>query len=87
MEGASYTRSCGSVRTATRVATLVGQVMAYLCIVGGIWLIFAGDLLDGLWIGFIGWFLLSGAQAANSQAMLARLFKGVTVGEVMNTIL
>ena len=24
----------------------------------GVWLFFAGDFLDGLWLGFIGWFLL-----------------------------
>ncbi len=74
----------GSLRTATRVATLAGQGIAYLFILGGIWLIFAGSWVDGLWIGFIGWFLLSGAQSANSQVMLETMFKGVTVGEVMN---
>lgn len=75
----------GSVRTATRVATVAGQVIAYLFILGGIWLLFGGYLLDGLWIGFIGWFLLSGAQSANAQVMLETMFKGVTVSEVMNT--
>jgi hypothetical protein len=29
------------------------------------WIFFAGDLLDGIWLGFIGWFLLSSAQSAN----------------------
>ncbi len=74
----------GSVRTATRVATLVGQMIAYLLILAGIWLLFGGDWLSGIWIGFIGWFLLSGAQSANSQATLEAMFKGVTVSEVMN---
>jgi len=40
--------------------------------------------LNGIWLGFIGWFLLSAAQSANSQAMLTSVFNGVTVGEVMN---
>lgn len=75
----------GRLRTATRVATVAGEVIAYLFIVTGLWLIFGGDLLDGLWLGFIGWFLLSGAQSANSQVMLETLLKGVTVGEVMNS--
>jgi len=74
----------GSLRTATRVATLAGQGIAYLFILGGIWLIFAGSWVNGLWIVLIGWFLLSGAQSANSQVMLETMFKGVTVGEVMN---
>ena len=74
----------GSLRQATRVATVTGQVIAYLFIFGGIWLLFTGYFLDGIWLGFIGWFLLSAAQSANSQAMLTSMLKGVTVGEVMN---
>src|SRR5215469_5925810 len=74
----------GSLRTGTRVTTIVGQVFAYLLILLGIWFFFGGNLLDGIWLGFIGWFLLSAAQSANSQSMLQSMFKGVTVGEVMN---
>jgi Zn-dependent protease/CBS domain-containing protein len=74
----------GSMQQATRVATITGQVIAYLFIFAGIWLFFTINILDGIWLGFIGWFLLSAAQSANSQAMLTSLLKGVTVGEVMN---
>lgn len=74
----------GSLRTGTRVTTIVGEVIAYLLILLGIWFFFGGNLLDGIWLGFIGWFLLSAAQSANSQSMLQSVFKGVTVGEVMN---
>jgi Zn-dependent protease/predicted transcriptional regulator len=74
----------GSMRQATRVATISGQVIAYLFIFGGIWLFFTSNILDGIWLGFIGWFLLSAAQSANSQSMLTSLLKGVTVAEVMN---
>jgi Zn-dependent protease/CBS domain-containing protein len=74
----------GNVRTATRVATLSGQGIAYLLILAGFWLIFGGDILNGIWFGLIGWFLLSGAQSANSQSMLETMLKGVKVGEVMN---
>jgi Zn-dependent protease/CBS domain-containing protein len=75
----------GSMRQATRVATITGQIIAYLFILLGVWLFFfTSDFLDGLWLGFIGWFLLSAAQSANSQAMLTSMLQGVTVGEVMN---
>ena len=60
----------GSFRTATRVATLVGQIVAYLLIFAGLWLLFSGAWLSGIWFGFIGWFLLSGAQSANSHTNL-----------------
>ena len=75
----------GNLRRATRIVTVVGQIIAYLFILAGIWLFFAGYLIDGLWLGFIGWFLLSSAQSANSEVMLQSVFRGVTVGEVMNT--
>jgi CBS domain-containing protein len=78
-------KASGSLRRATRVATIVGQIIAYLFILWGIWLFFNGNVLNGVWIGFIGWFLLSSAQSANSQVMLESMFRGVTVGEVMNT--
>jgi len=74
----------GSMRQATRAASITGQIIAYLFILLGIWLFFTVSILDGIWLGFIGWFLLSSAQSANSQVMLASVFNSVTVGEVMN---
>jgi CBS domain-containing protein len=78
-------RLSGNLRQATRVAALTGQVIAYLFILFGIWLFFTGDILDGIWLGFIGWFLLSAAQSANAQGVLTSVLRGVTVGEVMNS--
>jgi len=75
----------GSLKTATRIATLVGQVVAYLLILFGIWLLFSGSFLSGLWLGFIGWFLLNGSQAANQRVQFEAVFADTTVGEVMNT--
>ncbi len=75
----------GNLRRATRIVTVVGQIIAYLFILAGIWLFFVGYFIDGLWLGFIGWFLLSSAQSANSEVMLQSVFRGVTVSEVMNT--
>src|SRR6266700_2087534 len=77
-------KASGSLLRATRVATIVGQIIAYLFILLGIWLFFGGNVLNGIWFGFIGWFLLSSAQSANSQVMLESMFRGVTVDEVMN---
>ncbi len=74
----------GNLRTATRAATVAGQSIAYLLIFLGFWLILGSDILDGIWFGLIGWFLLSSAQSANSQATLEAMLKGVVVSEVMN---
>src|SRR5438067_6681149 len=90
LDGARVLRSIvwkinGNLRRATRIVTVVGQIIAFLFILAGIWLFFVGYVIDGLWLGFIGWFLLSSAQSANSEVMLQSVFRGVTVGEVMNT--
>lgn len=77
-------KATGNLRRATRIASLIGQAIAYLFIVGGIWIFFTVNILDGLWIGFIGWYLLSAAHATNSQAMLESTLRGVTVAQVMN---
>ncbi len=47
----------GSLAKATRVASISGQVIACLFILWGIWQLFSGDVLNGIWIGFIGWSL------------------------------
>ena len=77
-------RITGSLRRATLVTTRIGQVIAYLFILLGIWLFFTSSILDGIWFGFIGWFLLSASQSANAQATLESMLRGVTVSEVMN---
>ena len=74
----------GSLTKATRIASLSGQIIAYLFIFWGIWQLFTGGVLNGIWLGFIGWFLLSAAQSANTQVMLQSALRGVTVSEVMN---
>ncbi|HLG61946.1 MAG TPA: site-2 protease family protein [Ktedonosporobacter sp.] len=74
----------GNLRTATRVATVAGQSIAYLLIFLGFWLILGSSILDGIWLGLIGWFLLNSAQSANIQATLETMLKGVVVSEVMN---
>ncbi len=73
----------GNLRAATRAATVVGQIVAYLFILFGILQVFAGNFFGGIWIGFIGWFLLQAAQSANTQSALQSVFGGVTVAQAM----
>jgi Zn-dependent protease/CBS domain-containing protein len=73
----------GSLRRATLWATRVGQFVAYLFILWGIWQVFTSNFINGIWIGFIGWFLLNAAQTANREVMLQSLFRGVSVAQVM----
>jgi Zn-dependent protease len=73
----------GNAAQATRAAAATGQVIAFGFILLGVLRFFAGAGLDGLWIAFIGWFLLSAAQAASAQAELTETFRGVRVADLM----
>jgi len=76
----------GSVVRGTTIASVVGQVVAFLFIGYGflqILQIFDGGFLNGLWIAFIGWFLNSAAESTRRQVQMQEGFKGVKVGAVM----
>jgi Zn-dependent protease/predicted transcriptional regulator len=68
----------------TRIAARVGQVVAFLFILYGIWQFFAGAGFGGLWIAFIGWFLMDAAKASYAQVEVAAAFRGMRVSEVMS---
>ena len=68
---------------ATERAAAVGKVIALLFIALGIFQFFRGAGFGGLWIAFIGWFLLQAATASASSVALTAGLKGVKVSDVM----
>ena len=68
---------------ATRIATRVGQVIAFAFIVLGVVRFFMGAGFDGLWVAFIGWFLLEAAGASRAQVEIHERLKGVNAGDVV----
>jgi len=72
-------------QAATRIAGLVGQLVAYGFIVFGLYQAFFGTRFDlsGLWLSFIGWFLLNAAQQSTSGAAVRETLRGVTVANIM----
>jgi Zn-dependent protease len=73
----------GNATKATRAAAATGQVIAYGFIFLGILRFFGGAGFSGLWIAFIGWFLLSAAHASTAQAEVTEMFRGVRVADLM----
>lgn len=68
---------------ATQRAAMVGKAIALLFIAFGIFRFFGGAGFGGLWIAFIGWFLLQAATASASSVALTAGLKGVRVSDVM----
>jgi Zn-dependent protease len=60
-----------NVDRATRIAARVGHVAAFMFIGVGLFSLLTRNDFGGLWIAFIGWFLLEGAQAYYLQAQLS----------------
>jgi Zn-dependent protease/CBS domain-containing protein len=73
----------GSFASATRTASAVGRGFAQLFIGIGLALaIFVGDF-GGLWLAFIGWFLLAAAEAELALAGVGDSVDGLRVWQVM----
>lgn len=73
-----------SFQRATQVAVASGHVVAFIFILGGLFLTFSGAIFSGIWLILIGWFLNGAAEAAGRQTRETEWFRGVTVRRVMN---
>jgi Zn-dependent protease/predicted transcriptional regulator len=72
----------------TRIAARSGQVVAYgLIAVGAIWAVTGyqnhGDTISGLWLAFIGWFLLTTARQSRAQSDARGALEGLRVADIM----
>jgi Zn-dependent protease/CBS domain-containing protein len=68
---------------ATQIAARSGQAIAYLMIFYGIWQFMSGNRTGGLWLAFIGWFLLTAAQESYTQVAIRSTLAGVKAGDIM----
>ncbi len=70
---------------ATLIAANVGRFFAYLFIFIGLAMILGGNIYDGLWMAFIGWFLESAAVAQVQRQKLKDILSRYTVRQAMST--
>ena len=75
----------GDMLRATQVASYVGQAVAFVLIGWGVLQALSGDVFGGLWIGFIGWFLNSGAEASRQHATAESALARVPVTSLMDS--
>ncbi len=68
---------------ATRIAARVGQVVAAGFIAFGVFEFFAGAGLNGLWLAFIGWFLMQAAGASFLHVKAMSALRGLKVADMM----
>lgn len=65
-------------------AARAGRVFGAVLIGFGLWQLFAGAGIGGLWLILIGWFVLGAAGMEEAQARLGGALQGVRVADVMS---
>lgn len=68
---------------ATKIASRGGEFFAYLLMFIGIWQALNKNLVGGLWLVFIGWFLLTAARESYAQVAIRSSLEGLRAGDVM----
>jgi CBS domain-containing protein len=73
----------GSLRKATRIASILGAALGVALMVYGIYNAFQGSSLGGMWQVLIGFFILNAASNAQRQMEVLNILRGVNVRELM----
>jgi Zn-dependent protease/CBS domain-containing protein len=73
-----------SADRSTQIAARIGQLVGVGFILYGILQFFHNEAFGGLWLAFIGWFLMNAAGASYMQLKASNALAGVSVGQVMS---
>ena len=79
-------RALANLGEATRIASYLGQGLGVLMILFGfasLFGVFGRGGLGGVWMAFIGWFLIQAAQASYQQLMLKQALSAIPVSRIM----
>jgi len=71
-------------RRSTEIAAVTGRFFGYCFIFYGVWQAISGNVFNGLWIAFIGWYLESAASSQGQTQMIKDLLGTHKVSEIMN---
>jgi Zn-dependent protease len=72
---------------ATRVAATAGSLLAGMMMLAGVLVVVAGrDLVGGLWLVFLGWFLLAASRAPGSAVELERVLGKVRIAGLLEPV-
>ena len=67
-----------------RLAAQVGQAVAFIFIMLGLYRFSVGANFGGLWLAFIGWFLLDASRRSYFQVVLMERLRGRPVADIMD---
>ncbi|MGH2546058.1 MAG: site-2 protease family protein [Actinomycetota bacterium] len=77
-------RITGSLRRATRVASISGQVVGYLIVAVGVFFLTQGVLVTAIWLASIGWFLAQAARNSYEELQMRGMLEAVEAEDIMS---
>ncbi len=88
LDGGRIVRAIGWARTkdqraGTRLAGTVGRWAGRIFLVIGLALIIGDDIVDGIMLALVGWFLMASSRSVDRWLVLDDLVKGIRVGDAM----
>lgn len=76
-------RVTGDFARATRAAARTGQLVASTLMALGVLVLVGGNVLSGVWLAVIGWFLRSAASAEQAHVVVTQVLGDVPVAQLM----
>lgn len=76
-------KATGSLRRATRIASIGGQAVGWALIGAGVLSLIWGSLSGGIWLAMIGWFLIQAARASYQELQVRLLLERAEAEDVM----
>jgi Zn-dependent protease/predicted transcriptional regulator len=73
----------GDMQQATKIASSLGSFFGYFLIFNGVFLALAGNLFNGLWFLFIGWFITQASQSSYQHVVMNDMFNKICVNKFM----
>lgn len=75
----------GNLQLATKIASSFGGFFGYFLMFLGIFWVFSGAFLSGIWFVFIGWFINQASQSSYQHTVMSDIFNKIPVREFMTS--
>jgi len=75
----------GNADQSTRLAARIGEGVGFVFIALGVMQVFAGAAFNGIWIAFIGWFLMQAAAESYREVETGPILTGRHVADLMSS--
>ncbi len=73
----------GNLQKARKFSSAMGRVIGYVFIYFGIFMVLNGNILNGVWFAFIGWFINQMSQSSYQSMVMSDIFDKIFVSDFM----